>query len=199
MALSGISLPEVRLCGTLFNVDFCVVLTFELGTDDPSDVISVENFLDAFELAWLDDGLLNRQTTDLTWNAIEMKDLRDVNEFAVRSISVTGNSAGDPLPPFVAMGFKKDISSRVTRPGSTRIPGLTETDMSDGEWDIEPVVQAWAEGARCFTWSNGGGYTGQACLVVIGTAPDGDYDLNRVNPVTAFRAVRATTQNSRKS
>ena len=199
MPFNNISVPEVKVCGTLFNVDFCIVLTFEIGTEDPAGLISVDDFLDEFETHFFAPGLLNYQTSDLLWNKIEVRDLRDKNTFAVRSVSVPGNTASDPLPAFMAMGFKKDIQSRITRPGSTRIPGLVETNITNGQWNITQDTIDWGEALRAFVWSNGGGYTNAVNMVVVGSAPDGDYDLNRINTVSAFRPIRVTTQNSRKS
>lgn len=199
MAFRDNEIAEVRYCGTLLGVEFCVVLHFRIEFPQGfGGTVSVTDLLDGLEQVFFTQNLLDSQVIETNWNAIELRNLSDLNVFGSRSVDYDGESAGDALPAFVAGGFRKDIGTRITRPGSMRLPGISDGSVTDGVWNPGSGFVSWANAIRRATITvTGGDIVLQ--MVVVGRGASGGYDLQRINPVVEFLPVRITTQNSRKS
>jgi hypothetical protein len=92
---------------------------------------------DALAHAFYDgiDDLLAIQTTSLHVLAIEAINLMLDTDFYVYTnvpYLTAGSATGEPMPPYCSFTFMLERSSRLSRNGSKRIAGMTETASDDG-------------------------------------------------------------------
>lgn len=129
--------------------------------------------------------------------------ITDILDFYVADITKNGDLASlEPAASFIAIGMKKAVNFKITRPGSIRIVGLTEAHMFGNS--LTPDMQGWAEtlgnylgSVRTFVDS----FAVQVSFtpVVVGRDEFGHFDLLRRNIVEDVISPRLTTQNSRKA
>jgi len=106
-----------------------------------------------------------------------------------------GNRGGLTTTSFVAWGFRKLVSSGITRSGSMRVPGVAETDITDGVADVThlPRLNAWADFLATQYQDVAVNWT--LVPVVIGRSVIGSL---LVNLTTDASYNTVTSQNSRK-
>lgn len=134
------------------------------------------------------------------WQSLTGKTLDPFDEVADHTFSQAGIGTGEPLPAFMAMSFKLNRLSPITRPGYKRFGGVSEGSLTDALWtfdvgDLVAVEEALADPIAVS--GDDGSITVRP--VIIGRTALGTYDFARVNPVTSASLQPApTTQNSRK-
>lgn len=132
----------------------------------------------------------------------------DISTLDVAYTVIGGGIGTEFQPSFVAMGWKKAVGTRLTRPGSLRIGGIQE-DMSTGN-TLNAAYQTIRDNfAAAIGLSkqvdDGSGNVVNFNPVVVGrleSPPDSGkyvYDLTRINILTGLVLPRITSQNSRKS
>lgn len=105
------------------------------------------------------------------------------------------------LPPFNAVGLKKNVASRITRPGSIRIAGIAESSVSQGVLTVAAKAAYTVLGVNIQDAITSVSLDGSIVTydpVVVGRNPLGQFDLARINDITTIASPRITTQNSRK-
>lgn len=131
-----------------------------------------------------------------------MSNLTDGISQHVATYAVSGDRAPTLIAAsFFAAGMKKSVSSRVTRPGSIRIAGLVEADLSENDLVGTFVTTCLAVGvdlAATVVIDDGQGSVASFNPVIVGRDEFGAFDLARVNDITSVAQPRLTTQNSRK-
>ena len=93
----------------------------------------IETLLDSLETNIV-DLLINMQSESLTYVELRIDNLTDTITFDVRSLSQIGANASESEPSYVAGGFRKFVSTKITRPGSMRVAGIPETDVINNNW-----------------------------------------------------------------
>lgn len=81
--------------------------------------------------AWIPP-MIGVQSTSVTHTQIDVTNLDDPLDFFVLSTGDAGGRVGDPMPAFVAWGFKRRSSDRRISSGGIRVGGLSEADIDDG-------------------------------------------------------------------
>lgn len=110
-------------------------------------------------------------------------------------------SATNLAASFLAVGLKKGVSSRITRPGAIRIAGLNEGNFVGNELEagyISTVNGVAVDLGSTLIINDGEGTVATFNPVIVGRNPDGSFDTSRINDVTSFGLPRLTTQSSRK-
>lgn len=111
------------------------------------------------------------------------------------------DTTGEEVASFIALGYKKQVSSKLTRPGSLRIAGLREDSVIGNAFPPSVLTAILAIGNSLSgdkSANDGGANSAIFEPVVVGRLPNGTFDLTKVNPVIGFGVPRLTTQNSRK-
>ena len=120
----------------------------------------------------------------------------------VTTYSITGQAGTtESLASFYAIGMKKVVASRITRPGSIRISGVLETSVDGNSLTAGAVITADAIGVQLAAVTiidDGAGNIAVFQPVVVGRGLLGVFDLTRINDISAITFPRPTTQNSRK-
>jgi len=188
----------VQWCGTLLSQDICITLSYQGDTPEGGTNMPIE-VLTAFLRDNTIDTIMGQLSSSFVTTEIKATNLSDEDEFTVLPVNIAGSVTGTAvMPPFVALGLKKDISTRTTRPGSIRIPGITEADVTGGVWDNFGASTIIAAALNNSLFLVDGPVSQTLVPVVVGRSPNGDFDLSRINQVTSFGNPRVTTQNSRK-
>lgn len=73
----------------------------------------------------------NVQTDDVVYDRIVVEELNDVADFAEVSIVSSGAIVGTALPAFIALGFRLNRTTRLTRHGQKRFAGIAESDIEN--------------------------------------------------------------------
>lgn len=191
--------------GTYLNQEISNVFFYKIGAGSTGALIPE---------AWLTDWatlfefeVLASLATSLTYNRLVFDNLTDGLEFADVVIDINGGRLGDPLPSSVAMGVKLARTTKVTRNGSKRYPGITE-ETGNGNSIIltQPAIDL-IEGFHTQVLNipdyDGAGGNLNLLNVIVGRTKnlEGVYelDLTKVNTVSdAEVKAQLTTQNSRK-
>lgn len=120
----------------------------------------------------------------------------------ITTYATTGTLAiAMPTASFLAVGMKKAVGSRITRPGSIRISGFNEGSIAGN--DIEPAYVSILEAvgdtlAATVIINDQAGSVATFNPVVVGRNVDGSFDVARINDILDVGLPRLTTQNSRK-
>jgi len=72
------------------------------------------------------------QSTKIVNETVRVINLGDLADFADVTLTGGGALATDAAPAFCAVGFTLKLDTRAVRPGSKRIPGVSEADQADG-------------------------------------------------------------------
>lgn len=111
-------------------------------------------------------------------------------------------SAGDNSPSFVAVGLRKAVDSRITRPGSLRIAGITDGMQSGNNLDVNylPMLDDIGDFLRDRWESDDVAAEDQMWLkmVVVGRT-EGEIDLSKINTVLSVANPRVTSQTTRRA
>lgn len=110
-------------------------------------------------------------------------------------------TATEDLPTANAYGMTKAVGSRLTRPGSLRIAGVTEVGAVGNTLNPATIILLDAIGevlddTKIIIDSGGNSMTFEP--VVVGRLPSGALDLTKVQPILAVSSPRLTTQVSRR-
>jgi hypothetical protein len=141
---------------------------------------------------------MSKLSNKTTANTLVVENLTDPNEFAELSIEQSGTRTGDTLPAFVAYGMTKVRTTRATKSGGMRIPGVIE-DALDTSGNITSGYLAEMNSAfdTNINFVDGADNC-QMGMVIVGRDLQGKLDLTKINPVSSVVFSRITTQNSRK-
>ena len=137
-------------------------------------------------------------SNDLVAKEIRLNNLTNTQEFGIKAINLPGSSSGDPLPTFVALGLKKSVSTRLTRPGSIRFAGIAEADIAGGVWTNTAKSNGLAAVVAKDWIVDSGVDSGLFKPIIVGRNTDGSFNTSVFNNVTSVGQPRVTTQNSRK-
>lgn len=148
---------------------------------------------------------------DVFYDSIGVRDIMGTDTAVLRPVGENGQiGAGDMLPPHDAYGFKLDVATTLTRPGSKRIPGVYETAVVDGVITSAPLISLLNDLALTLAFNLFDHVTGlipwaAAVIVKRILVGDGIYRLPEsigelvTNPVTtATPNLNVSTQVSRK-
>ena len=142
---------SVKLFQRYLDQEIMNVLTFlvvDFGVSVDSDDI-----FDAIETVLIDEFRKVQHTTLNYWK-VRLDNLTDLITFIEKGVDISGLIAGSALPSYVAGGFTKIVSSKLTRPGSMRLGGISEGDVDSNEWNpdstnlaaIETALQSYIVG-----------------------------------------------------
>jgi hypothetical protein len=143
-----------------------------------------------------------------TFRATHIENLTDGLGFADYEDVVNGVVGTDPLPPFVALSIRQNVSTRLTRPGFKRLPFGTEGQNVSGTVVMTPALQDALEAFFAdATALDDPILSDPMCLlqpVIVGRTLNPvtevyEIDLGRVQLVANATVQRWTSQNSRKT
>lgn len=164
--------------------------------------IIIEELLNAIAVI-LVDAFTQLQVDQLNHTEQVFQNVSNNVDFHISTYTKAGDVLSvDVAPSFMAVGFRKNVTTRLTRPGQMRLSGLNE-DISVGN-NINPAAlpALGLLGVALSTDINvvdSGGGSMLVEPVVIGKIPGtSDYDLARVQRPSSFAPISITTQNSRK-
>ena len=188
-----------NVCFEQFNIEMCITLSYRLDfSAGTSDIVTVEDLLDSFQSRVI-DAMMPELHDSLVLKEVKLDNLTDRNVFGNRLYNLSGGASGDPLPPFMALTLSKAVNSRITRPGSIRVPGMSETSITNGVWTNGQLSGRLAVAFRTdLVEQSGAPFPFSATPVIVGRNPDGSFDLTRINEVVDFGSPKISTQNSRK-
>jgi hypothetical protein len=136
-------------------------------------------------------------TTQQVVNETNKLDFEDFGEFAIGEV-VDAN----PLPSYAAVGYKKTVPTRLTRPGGFRLGGVSSQSLDgnliDGAW-TEAYDLMGEKFSEILELEDSGALTMVVEPVVVGRNVDGSLNLERVNIVTDMDGARVTSQVSRRA
>ena len=120
----------------------------------------------------------------------------------VSSNIISGSATGvGLLPSMYAVNGKKNVATRLTRPGSIRIGGLYEDTVEQNGIPTSWLTVLDAVGfdlANPQAINDGGGLIMGFQPVVVGRLPNGAVDVTRFQSITSVANWKPSTQNSRK-
>ena len=139
------------------------------------------------------------QSNGLTHDRLDIDNLSNLVEFGQFEIIITGVQAGVTTAPFVALGWKLNRTTKITRNGAKRVGGVTEDEVTAGLPDISALEEANinAAFAQVLLVVNGGNSV-DLTPVIVGRMPDGSLDLTKLNVIASADLQTVTSQNSRK-
>lgn len=194
---TALDVIRIEWCGNFLGADFCTGFYYRLvggtGLTSVTPTEFMEGHRDLFMSTLVDD-----VSDELTWTEIKYQNLSETDEFGVLPVSISGTRNTDPAPVFVALGLKKGVSTKLTRPGSVRFPGIMEADITGGVWSNTNVSNAFISVVESNFTVTLPDKDWDAVPVVVGRNAAGEYDLLRINTITSVGNPRVTTQNSRK-
>lgn len=94
-------------------------------------VLPFSSVIDAFQSNVLATQA-NVQSTLLTYNSIEIQQVKGGVAFDSKAIAQTGLNGGDTMPPFVAWDFTLVRGGALERNGYKRLPGVPESAVDNG-------------------------------------------------------------------
>lgn len=129
------NIVQVTVAGTAFSQVWSNVYTYGVVVW-PAPVTAVQ----AAEAFWSHVKAVYRALMPSGWplafTSVSLRDLTDpLGAYAVYGIPTAERAgtrsapAGGPVPPFMAVGARLNVGSRVTRPGQKRFPGMFEADV----------------------------------------------------------------------
>lgn len=136
MAIPPGNVAQITVTGKTFEQTWSNVFTYGVVVW-PAPVTAEQ----AAEAYWNHVKATYRALFPVGWTSaftsVTVTDISDnTGDFAVYGIPTAeragtrSNPAGDPAPPFLALGARLNVGSRVTRPGQKRFAGMYEVDMS---------------------------------------------------------------------
>jgi hypothetical protein len=146
-------------------------------------------------------------STEATLTNVEAENLTDGLSFGQWAFNDSGIATGDPMPSYVAIGIKLARSSKLTRNGYKRIPGVPEVRCLGNVLTLPPTekdnLEYFFGGVHQFDDITSPGDFFDLDPVIVGRTLNGEgkyeLDLTRVNPITSAQVqTNVTTQNSRK-
>ena len=184
---------QTLLTEQCLNVYFYVV--DEIGVIPPS--------VGDIDLAFRSDVLVpmrDIQASQVNYDLVRTENLMDPSEFSDNPQSgITGTVTGSVLPSYAAWSLLMRRTTKLTRNGSKRIPGVLEEWLTNGSFSgvslsLDNALAALAvqliDPSMPPTWT--------LTPVIVGRNPDGTLDLTRLNVVRAGEYRGPSTQNTRK-
>lgn len=189
---------RVKLRATYLAEEIQNILTYNIVTFGVS--ADIDTLLDVIETQLIDN-LMNIVSDAMNWNLIRLDNETDKITFAERIIDVDGILVEAPMPSYVAGGFVKSVSTKVTRPGSMRLAGIVENKVVQNAWTPNTTNIALVETALETILDNGLTSLNKIVLkpIVARETAAGPPAVHLKNDVTAVtHKALITTQNSRK-
>lgn len=183
----------------ILNVYHYRVVSFDEGTD-------YSDFAQQFEL--LVAGVVaDVQSASVNHNMVIVKNLTNGIDIWEEPADIDGaTTGGDDLPSFVALSFRLVRSSGLTRHGAKRIGGLDEgtiagNGISSSFADEVAAIEA-ALGSPLMREGTMADFVLQP--VIVGRFPEGhanagQFDLSKVNDVSAAQFIRVSSQTTRRA
>lgn len=168
---------------------------------------TLEDIAQTFETLVL-DAAADFQAAAVTHTFVQAKNLTNGVDIWEELSGRAGSAGGtEDQPSFMALGFRFVRSSALTRHGSKRIGGILEGAVTGNSLNasMTTLVDAYSAAAASVLEIDAGSPVDfVARPVIIGRFPKddpdaGEYDLSKVNPVSAVQFIRVTTQSSRKA
>ena len=160
----------------------------------------IDTLLDILETALI-DFFLPLQVTTLLHYSQRIDNLTDTVSFAQKISGFYGTALGESVASFVAAAFKKNVGSKVTRPGSMRMAGISENAMDGNDWDPGSTEKANLQTALGANISNGLSAPNNIVIEpiiarLVTPGPPATFIKNSVTSVQA--KIQLTSQVSRK-
>lgn len=142
------------------------------------------------------------QSTALNYTEFRWDNLTDELGFLVIPANTPGLIEGQDMPSYVAGNFTKKVGTKLTRPGSLRLGGVTEGQVSQNTWSPDSTDVADFEDFLADTWvyepSPNYGFT--LNLIVLRMIQKDPSIIYVDNPVTSVvHSPIISTQVSRKA
>lgn len=155
-------------------------------------------------------GIASVLSSQLQKTGLELLDVTNGLDFYILNTpGDTGAVGGQVMPPFVAWSFLQRRTSRVTRNGHKRVPGVPEASVADGVTVFSGTQLGFFK--NLFSLSQNVpsetvmGASGNIQPVIIGRTlnlfgipPTYELDLTKVNFVAGLEYRAVSSQNSRK-
>lgn len=187
-----------KMCGELFSQQICNLFYYVVGKwtgnldlDDVSVVFSEDVM----------QKMADFQTEDLLWNRVIIDDVTNGIDFSDLTYAILGAITTSPaLPSYVAASVTLHRTTRLTREGGKRIPGITEDQVLDNDMVTNaPRDVSWIDACTTDLRDLPVAIDFRFDPVIVGRLPGGGLDLTRVNPISsATVSSLVSTQNTRK-
>jgi hypothetical protein len=206
MVYSAGDIIRLTIKGQYLGQEVNNVFFFEIDSITAPD-ISLFDMLDDYA-AEFEANVLNTLSNQLTYSLWQIDNLTDGLSFDELSQNEVGIQPGEPLASFYALGIKLARSTKITRNGSKRFPGMVENLVNGNVHSIPPgditQMQTFLGLPLTFLDYNGLGDDITISPVIVGRTLNmsGVYelDLSKINQVnSALVNTFVTTQNSRKA
>jgi hypothetical protein len=144
------------------------------------------------------------QSQDVNVDELRAENLSNGLDFSVLGVDIDGTIAVPSMPSATAAAFKLEVATRETRPGSKRLCGLSEDDVTGNLWaPAAPDLTAYLAQLESWIVAEGDDPPDNATFImqIIGRDPiTKQYDLDRRQHVSNV-SVRGTvtTQTSRRA
>lgn len=171
-----------------------------------SGTLTLEECAQAFEAQVIAE-IIDLQSTSLQYTFVIAKDLTDGVDIWEEPVAYAGTDPTSALAPsFESIGFRLVRSTGITRHGSKRIGGLGDNTVSGNTIaaGVSAAVAAAETAMGAVVSVVGGSGTGDLSPVIVGRYPighvdAGELDLSKINPVASVKAIRVTTQTTRRA
>lgn len=191
---------SIQLKQTALGQEMANKLFFEIVTKDVGAIES-ECLSDVAEDLVNDMTLI--QTPGVThYEQVFLNESNGIDVF-VHNYNTPGTASGaNPAPSFLAIGYKKNVATRVTRPGSMRVGGVfeeaIEANAIAASWQtVVNNVGVFMGAVQDGVDSGTNHMTFQP--VVVQRLPSGAVNPSVYQDVTSIANAKPTTQNSRKA
>jgi len=188
------------LLQTALNVYFYRVESLETLAD-------YDDVQGAFKLQIIDNCTPLQSSSWTAHTRIVIKNLTNAVDIAEFPYNLVGEVSGDAAPSFTALSFRLVRSTAITRHGSKRIGGITESmtvgnDLAAG---VNTLTTALADAMAAPLVVDGTvDHDITLVPVIVGRIPQGEpnageLDLSVINPVSSVQFIRVTTQTTRRA
>lgn len=188
---------KITACQNLFNETVCNVFYYIVAAWTGN--LDLDDVLDEF-VTTVGSPISEIQSDDLTWSQLHLDNVTNGIEFADKDTGLpVGQETGDSAPSYVAMAFKLNRATGVTRNGAKRFAGLNEGTMAANNWSLYQSVNAQdvqtALASNLILDVND-----ELEPVIVGRLPSGGLDLTKINPIASATArQKVSSQVSRKA
>lgn len=147
------------------------------------------------------DVFIPLQVSSLLHYKQRIDNLTDTISFVEQLTAISGTALGESTSSFVAAAFKKVVATKITRPGSMRMAGVSENAMSGNTWAPGVTEKANLETVLGANITNELSPPENITIapIIARFSVAGPPDIYLINPVTSVAASpNLTSQVSRK-
>jgi len=190
---------QTLLGQAVLNVYFYKVISKEI-------LVDYNDLQGAFKVQVM-DVIREMQADSLQHTRLGLKNLSNGIDIHEEPYALNGLVAGDPMPSTNVASFRLVRTSALTRHGSKRIGGLTDTMASGNTLDAGTLLLAndiAAALAAPIAATGTVDHDFELAPVIVGRFPEGDpnageLDLSKINPVASAQYIRLSTQTTRRA